>query len=76
MNSSSREVHLDPYFEANLPQRNRKASAWRTVFQISTTIGMIALALLLYTIVNEIFGMLAIDNKVDPASLAVNGHTH
>ena len=73
MSPAPREMPLNPYFEANLPQRNRKATAWRTVFQVSTTIGMIALVLLLYTIVNEIFGMVAIDNKVDPSSLAVNG---
>jgi phosphate transport system permease protein len=49
------------------------ASVWQSVFQISTTIGMITLALLLFTVVNQTFGLVAIDNKVDPASLAVNG---
>jgi phosphate transport system permease protein len=65
--------HLTPYFEANLPPRNRKASIWGTLFLLSTTIGMIMLMLLLYNIISATFGLVAIDNQVDPASLAVNG---
>jgi phosphate transport system permease protein len=34
---------------------------------------MIMLMLLLYNIINATFGLVAIDNQVDPASLAVNG---
>jgi phosphate transport system permease protein len=34
---------------------------------------MVVLALLLYTIVNKSFGLVAINNRVDPDSLAVNG---
>jgi phosphate transport system permease protein len=65
--------HLTPYFESNLPPRNRKASIWGTLFLLSTTIGMIMLMLLLYNIISATFGLVAIDNQVDPASLAVNG---
>jgi phosphate transport system permease protein len=73
MSTPGAATRLNPYFESNLPPRNRKASLWHKLFLISTTIGMVMLALLLYTIVNEIFGLVAIDNKVDPASLAVDG---
>jgi phosphate transport system permease protein len=73
MNTTTRDRRLTPYFEANLPPRNRKASLFRTLFQLSTTIGMIMLMLLLYNIVNQTFGLVAIDNKIDPASLAVDG---
>ena len=73
MSTTTNGTRLTPYFESNLPPRNRKASLWRTLFQLSTTIGMIMLMLLLYNIVNETFGLVAIDNKIDPASLAVDG---
>ena len=73
MSSTDNNIRLTPYFESNLPPRNRKASLWRTLFQLSTTIGMIMLILLLYNIVNQAFGLVAIDNKIDPATLAVDG---
>ncbi len=73
MSTATSGTRLPPHFESNLPPRNRKASLWRTLFQLSTTIGMIMLLLLLYKIVNESFGLVAIDNKIDPASLAVDG---
>jgi phosphate transport system permease protein len=34
---------------------------------------MIMLMLLLYNIINQTFGLVAIDNKIDPATLAVDG---
>jgi phosphate transport system permease protein len=46
---------------------------WRGAFRISTGVGIVFLALLLYNIANQSFGYVAIGNKVDPASLAVNG---
>jgi phosphate transport system permease protein len=64
---------LTPHFSANIPSRNRAAKIWRALFQISTIIGMVVLALLLYTVVNKSFGLVAIDNKVNPDTLAVNG---
>jgi phosphate transport system permease protein len=73
MSTSTNGMRLTPHFESNLPPRNRKATLWRTLFQLSTTIGMIMLMLLLYNIINATFGLVAIDNQVDPASLAVNG---
>lgn len=64
---------LHPHFASNTLQRNRSASLWRAVFQLATVFGMVVLALLLYTIVNKSFGLVAINNRVDPDSLAVNG---
>lgn len=64
---------LVPFFAANLKTRNRSATLWRGLFQLSTVIGMIALALLMYTVINKSFGLVAIDNKISPESLAVNG---
>jgi len=34
---------------------------------------MVVLALLLYTVINKSFGLVAIDNKINPETLAVNG---
>jgi len=60
-------------FESNLGQRHRTGRAWRIAFQASTVIGIIALMALLYTIVVKSAGLVAVENQVDPASLAVDG---
>ncbi len=73
MSTPDHNTLLTPHFESNLPPRNRKATLWRTLFLLSTTIGMIMLMLLLYNIINQSFGLVAIDNKIDPTSLAVDG---
>jgi phosphate transport system permease protein len=52
--------------------RQRRGQIWAIVFQLPTLIGVLALSALLYTIVNQTFGLVAIVNTVDPASLAVN----
>ena len=58
-------------FEGNLPRRRRVGILWHVFFQAATIVGIIALATLLYNIVNQSFGLVAIRNKVDPATLAV-----
>ena len=73
MSTPSSTIHLPPHFEDNLAPRNRTASIWRGIFQLSTTVGMIMLALLLFTVINQTFGLVAIDNKIDPDSLALDG---
>jgi phosphate transport system permease protein len=62
-----------PEAPSNLPGRHRVANIWLVVFQASTIIGFVALAALLYTIVNKSFGYAALENKVDPETLALNG---
>ncbi len=73
MSTKSPGSGLVPLFTANLTVRNRVAVIWRGLFQLSTVIGMITLALLLYTVINKSFGLVAINNKVNPETLAVNG---
>lgn len=63
---------LAPVFDPAIPRRNRQAAIWKTLFRISTAIGIIFLALLLYNIINQSFGYVAIQTKIDPATLAVN----
>ena len=60
-------------FESNLGQRHRTGRVWRIAFQASTVIGIIALMALLYTIVVKSAGLVAVENQVDPASLAADG---
>jgi phosphate transport system permease protein len=71
--SVSNSSGLNPYFAANILSRNRIASLWRVLFQLATVIGLIVLALLLYTVINKSFGLVAINNRVNPVTLAVNG---
>jgi phosphate transport system permease protein len=61
------------FFRPNLPRRHRSGRAWRIIFQISTVVGLIALATLLLTIINDSFGYMALENQVEPETLAVNG---
>ncbi|MEW5868351.1 MAG: phosphate ABC transporter permease PstA [Chloroflexota bacterium] len=58
---------------SNLPGRKQTALVWQLIFQVSTIIGIIALSALLFNITNQSFGYMALQNKVDPESLAVNG---
>lgn len=60
-------------FEHQIAVRHRVGAAWRLIFRASTVIGIIALTALLYNIVNQSFGLVAVQNKVDPDTLAVGG---
>lgn len=50
-------------------QRNRRSTLWQTVFQLSTILCIIALLALLYNIINGAFGLVAIQNKIQPDTL-------
>jgi len=60
-------------FRSNLTGRHRTAAVWQVIFQASTVIGIVALTALIFNILNQSFGYVAIQNKVDPATLAVDG---
>ena len=51
--------------------RHRRGTTWQLLFQVSTIIGIIALIALLYNITNQAFGLVAIQNKIEPASLVL-----
>lgn len=53
--------------------RHRVGAIGHLVFQVSTIVGIIALTVLLYNIVNQSFGLVAVQNKVEPETLAVDG---
>ncbi len=60
-------------FAVDLPARKRTGLIWTWIFQASTVVGVIALATLLVNITNGAFGYVALQARVDPATLAVNG---
>ncbi len=60
-------------FSHNLPRRKIFAKTWRTVFQVSTVVGIIVLAALLINVINSTMGYAAVDYKVNPDELAING---
>ena len=73
MSDERPSARLAPEFAANLTPRHRLSAFWRRLFMLSTLTGMLMLMLLLYTVVNDSFGLVAVNNKVDPATLAVDG---
>ena len=62
-----------PAFQADISRRRRWGLLWRFIFQASTLIGIIALGALLFTIIDRSFGFIAVQNQIDPASLAMDG---
>ena len=62
-----------PEFESNLPKRHRSGKFWRAIFRISTVVGVIALVALLLNVSNSTMGYAAINYKIHPDELAING---
>lgn len=55
---------------ANLKARHRIGSIGRSFFWSSTLAGILALAVLIFTILNQTMGYVAVDSKIDPASIS------
>lgn len=53
----------------NLTQRHRVGSVWHAVFFFATIIGLIALAVLLLSVIDRTFGLVAVEDKVPLTSL-------
>ena len=49
--------------------RHKRGTYWRWIFQASTIVGILALTALLYNILNESFGFVAVQNQVDPEDM-------
>lgn len=75
----SRTVSLVPgertrsLFKGNLEGRHQAGRIWAQVFQLSTVIGILVLIALLFNIVDSSFGLVAVETKIDPVFLAVDG---
>jgi phosphate transport system permease protein len=57
-------------FLANVRRRRLTSNLWQYFFLLALIIGLIALFLLAYNIVNRVFTVVAIENSVEPESLA------
>lgn len=51
--------------------RQRRATLWAVVFMASTMIGIVALTALLYNVVNSAFGLVMVQNKIDPDAIVL-----
>ena len=60
-------------YHEQVKARRRRGRTWVMIFQAATLSGVIALCALLFNIVNQSFGYVAIVNEIDPAELAVDG---
>ena len=62
-----------PEMVTDVHRRRRRGTIWRTIFMASTLVGIIALMALLFNIFDGAFGYVALQNQIDPATLAVDG---
>ena len=58
---------------AQIKERHRRGAIWRTLFLAATIIAIIVLVALLYNIINSAFGLVAIQNNIEPDSLSIEG---
>ena len=58
---------------ADVHRRRRRGLIWRLTFQAATLVGIIALTALLYNVIDGAFGYVAVENQIDPTTLAVDG---
>jgi phosphate transport system permease protein len=81
MNGNTPNLEFSPQensgaiFESNINRRNRKGTTWRLIFLFSTVIGVIALSVLLLTIIDDAFGLAAIQYKVPPEQIVLEGQS-
>jgi len=65
----------DQEYDSLLGRRNRKAQFFKVFCLLMLTIAVVALATLLYTIVNDSFGLVAVVNQNDPDDVVASlGH--
>ena len=60
-------------YTTDLESRRRRGKVFLIVFQLSTYVAIFALAALLFTVINDAFGYVAMEYAIDPATLDQNG---
>ncbi|MCS7261212.1 MAG: phosphate ABC transporter permease PstA [Anaerolineae bacterium] len=63
----------DAQLKRNLAARHRAGAIWHTLFLLSLIIGIIALTALIYNILDQTFGLVAVELEIDPRELAQDG---
>jgi hypothetical protein len=61
--------------ETNVKGRNRKGATWQLVFLLSTVVGIMALSVLVLTIIDDAYGLAAIQYKVPLSEIIPAGKT-
>lgn len=74
MNGTESQFPEGTALESQIAGRHRTGLVWRVLFQLSTVVGIIALTALLYNIINQAFGLVAVENVVEPEALVLNYH--
>ncbi len=69
---SPRPASLEPdtTLPARLAARHRRARAWQLIFLAATVVGLLGLLALLYNVLDETAGLVAIEYNVSPATLS------
>lgn len=68
------ETHFpdDDQYQRLLSKRTRRGRLWAGLFMLSLTLAVLALAALLYTIVNDSFGLVAVVNETEPEAVVAS----
>lgn len=66
----SLQMPADTLEQEHIKQRHQRAKLWKAVFVFTILVSIIALATLLLSVINQTFGLVAIENKVDPSTLS------
>lgn len=61
---------LNGILDLNLEKRQKKASFFAAIFRLSTLIAVLALSILLLSIINQAFGLVAIQDKKDRSAIS------
>ena len=63
----------DAQLKRNLVARHRTGALWHALFLLALIISVLALTALIYNILDQTFGLIAVEVKVDPRELAQDG---
>lgn len=63
----------DAQLKRNLAARHRAGAIWHILFLLSLMIGIITLTALIYNILDQTFGLVAVEVQTDPRELAQDG---
>jgi phosphate transport system permease protein len=68
--SAAPAFHADKTEHAHLQRRHRLGRVWAAVFLAATTVGILGLTALLYNVLNQTFGLVAIQYSIEPEALS------
>ncbi|HJS28194.1 MAG TPA: hypothetical protein VJ768_01130, partial [Anaerolineales bacterium] len=71
--AGDQEVETVGNFDTRLKKRHRVGRVSSRIFKISTFFGILVLSTLLLNIADSSFGYIAVQNSIEPDTLAVNG---